>query len=316
VTTTGNYLAASDLLPDWRDDVLSGKAPVLYPVGDGDLGRVEIGPGLVVLIGGAPGAGKTAFTMQCVVDAQRLTPDLRVVVCNVEMPPAELLNRQLARLSGIDLTLIRHRRLTGDHADRIDRALRTLEPLCERLAFVRAPFDLANVAASADAFEAGLIVLDYIQRIPPPGEYGDKRGSVDASMNYLRQFADNGVAVVVISAVGRTRDSKGRSSYDGGALNLASFRESSELEFGADDAFILTADQGDDGALASVTLRHLKSRHGETRDLALTFNGKLQRFAPATEPARPADKGELTSTLAALWRRSADDHKDDGEGDP
>ena len=29
-----------------------------------------------------------------------------------------------------------------------------------------------------------------IQRIAPPGEHGDRRGSVDACMNYLRQFAD------------------------------------------------------------------------------------------------------------------------------
>ena len=38
----------------------------------------------------------------------------------------------------------------------------------------------AHVAASADAFDAGLLVLDYIQRIAPPGEHGDRRGSVDA----------------------------------------------------------------------------------------------------------------------------------------
>ena len=51
-------------------------------------------------------------------------------------------------------------------------------------------------------------------------------------MDFLRQFADAGTAVMVISAIGRTKDSKGRSSYAGEGLNLASFRESSELEFG------------------------------------------------------------------------------------
>ena len=65
--------------------------------------------------------------------------------------------------------------------------MHTLEAIGERLAFVRPPFDLENVAASADAFHADLIVLDYIQRIPPPGTHGDRRGAVDANMNYLRQ---------------------------------------------------------------------------------------------------------------------------------
>ena len=187
----------------------SGKPPVLFPVGTGELARIEIGPGLVTLLGGAPGAGKTAFTMQAVIDALRLTPTLRAVVCNIEMGPATLLDRQLARLSGIDLTLIRYRRLGAEHADRIDQAMNTLEPLAERLAFLRPPFDLANVAATADAFEAGLLLLDYIQRIPPPGEHGDKRGAVNATMDYLRQFADAGVAVIVVSAIGRTKETSG-----------------------------------------------------------------------------------------------------------
>jgi replicative DNA helicase len=256
----------------------------------------------VLLLGGAPGAGKTAFTMQAVVDALRLTPELRAVVCNVEMGPAALLDRQLARLSGIDLSLICHRRLDAEHADRIDRAMNTLEPLAERLAFVHPPFDLANVAATADAFDAWLLLLDYIQRIPPPGEHGDKRGAVNATMVHLRRFADAGFAVLVISAVGRTKDSKGRSSYAGDGLGLASFRESSELEFGCDDAFLLTPDD-DEGD--GVTLRHLKSRHCEPRDIKLTFHRRHQRFTPSEGgPAARADAGKIRPTLEALWSRT------------
>ena len=88
------------------------------------MARIEIGPKLVTLIGGAPGAGKTAFTMQAIVDALRLTPTLRVLVCNIEMTPPVLLDRQLARLSGIDLDTIRYRRFAAEHADRLDQALR------------------------------------------------------------------------------------------------------------------------------------------------------------------------------------------------
>jgi replicative DNA helicase len=308
------YQAAADVLSSWREDVLTGKPPVLYPIGAGDLARIEIGPGLVTLLGGAPGAGKTAFTMQAVIDALRLTPTLRAVVCNVEMPPAVLLDRQLARLSGVDLSLIRYRKLGAEHADRIDQAMNTLEPLADRLVFVRSPFDLANVALTADAFEADLLLLDYIQRIPPPGEHADKRGSVNATMDYLRQFADAERAVIVISAIGRTKDSKGRSSYAGEGLNLASFRESSELEFGCDDAFILTSDEdGDDG----VTLRHLKSRHGEAKDLPLTFHRKLQRFTAADSDQEPREDGEkVQAALEALWNRTAPARDDDEGEDP
>ena len=308
---TAKYQAASDLLSTWRDDVLTGKPPVLYPIGAGELERIEIGPQLVTLIGGAPGAGKTAFVMQAVVDALRITPTLRALVCNIEMPPAVLLDRQLARLSGIDLNTIRYRRLGAEHADRVDDAMNTLEPLAERLCFVRPPFDLDNVAASADAFDAGLIVLDYIQRIKPPGDHGDKRGSVDATMDYIRKFADAGVAVVVVAAVSRSKDNKGRSSYDGDALNLASFRESSELEFGADDAFILVRDSGDEDA---VTLKHLKARHTEAKDIVLTFDRIRQRFAPRATWPPSSLPGKMQSALAEMWKRTAPT-TDEGEAD-
>ena len=98
------------MLDDWRDGIVQGTPPTFYPVGTGDLARIEIGPGLVTLIGGAPCQGKTRFVMQLVLDALSFTPDLRALICNVEMPPSILLDRQLARLADIDLSLIRHRR--------------------------------------------------------------------------------------------------------------------------------------------------------------------------------------------------------------
>ena len=211
---------------------------------------------------------------------------------------------------GSTLNTIRLRKLGAEHGERIDAAFQTLEPLAERLAFVKAPFDLSNVAASADAFKAGLIVLDYIQRIKPPGNHGDKRGSVDATMDYLRQFADAGVAVIVVAAVSRSKDAKGRSTYAGDSLNLASFRESSELEFGADDAFILVDDADDEG---SVILKHLKARHSEARDIPLAFDRPRQRFTARTLAPGPIDPG-LQATLAEMWERTpAADEGSEGE---
>lgn len=298
------YVIGADALATWRDELLSGTPPTLYPVGVGGFASIQMGPGLVTLLGGAPGAGKTALAMQFVLDALRLTQSLRVAVCNVEMPPGELLNRQLARMSGVDLTAIRHRRLTAEHGERIDAGLDTMEPLAERLCFVRAPFILDNVAATADAFDAGLLVLDYVQRIAPPGEHKDHRGSVNAIMDYLRQFADAGVAVLAVAAVGRTKDTKGRSSYDANGLNLASFKESGELEYGSDSAYLLCPDA--DGE--TVTLRCLKDRYGEPRDIALHFDRPCQRFTALTDTvaghAPKAERGKLQSALAALWEQT------------
>jgi replicative DNA helicase len=306
-----NYQPASEAFDAWRESVLTGEQPILYSVGGGELASFEIGPKRVLLIGGAPGEGKTAFTMQVTVDGLRLNPELRAVVCNVEMSPTVLLDRQLARLSGIDAATIRYRRFDASHADRLDRGLNTLEAIVDRLCFVRPPFDLDNVAATADEFQAAWLVLDYIQRIPAPGQHGDRRASVDATMNFLREFADAGMAVVVVAAVARQKDSRGRSTYSGDSLSLASFRESSELEFGADDAYMLVRDEGRAGG---VTLRHLKARYSERRDIRLQFNRAYQSFTTELAGLSTGMNGELSASLAQLWHRTEAAAEDDEEG--
>lgn len=298
---TAHFIPAEEVLLDWRADLLSGKPPTLYPAGEGDLARIEIGPGLVTLIGGPPAAGKTAFVMQLALDALRFTPALKALVANVEMPPAALLDRQLARLSGIELPTVRHRRLTPAHAEPLASGLAAISGVAGRLAFARPPFTLDNVARSADAFGADLLVLDYVQRFAPPGEHAHKKASIDAVMEYVRGFADAGVAVVVVAAVGRQRDEKGRSGY--GGLNLASFRESSELEYGADDAFLLVRDDVDDPE--TITLKHAKSRNGEQQDIPLRFLGAVQKF----EPASSAD-GKLAAAVRGVWAS----HTEETEG--
>jgi replicative DNA helicase len=301
--SAANYVKASDTLAGCRDDLLSGRKPTLYPVGDdGPMARVEIGPGLVTLIGGPPGFGKTGLVMQWTADGLRLTPALRAIICNVEMPPAVLVERQLARLSGIPLDDLRHRRLTAEHGGRLDIGLRTFETFADRLAFLRPPFTLKALAAAADQFDAGLLVIDYLQRVEPGDRNGstDRRAAVDAMMTSLRLFASAGVAVLAVAAVGRGKDNLGRSAYDG--LGLASFRESSELEYGADDAYLLVADPDAGGEPGALLLRHVKSRYGAANDIPLTFDGRQQQFTASTIGG--AGEG-LQAKLAELWNRTA-----------
>jgi replicative DNA helicase len=315
-TTTAKFVTGESVFAGWRDDVLTGKGPVVYPH---TLPVPEISPGHVTLLGGAPGAGKTALVMACVVEALRHTDTLRALVANVEMSPAVLLDRQLARLSGIEAEVIRHRRFTAEHAERLDAGLATVETFADRLAFLEPPFDLANVAHAADAHGADVVVLDYLQRIMPPGDVTDTRLRVNATMDMLRQFAAAGCAVLALSAVGRSRDNAGRSTYSAAAMSLASFRDSGELEYGADDAFLLApVDEADKSV---VRLSHLKSRHGAEHTVDLHFDRARQAFTllddapdarPAPTPARgkrsrrpqraTPDPAFAPERLAELWK--------------
>ncbi|QDV25335.1 DnaB-like helicase C-terminal domain-containing protein [Aureliella helgolandensis] len=299
---TINYSMTDSFLDSWREDVLHGLPPRKYDIGDG-LSHIHLGPGTVSLFGGPPGTGKTSLTMQCAVNAMAADESLRVCVANVEMPPERLLERQLSRLSGIPLDDIQERRLNGKQRDKLELGFELIEDISDRLVFVRGPFTLDAVAVAADSIDAELILLDYIQRIRPTGKHEDKRGSVDATMDSIRQFASAGCCVLALSAVGRSKDSKGRSSYDGSGLGLASFRESSELEYGADDAYLLVpspgADKDPDDSVVEVTLKQLKSRYGKPTDCQLSFDRSIQRF----DVDEPDDdhRRDLSQSLAQLW---------------
>lgn len=298
-----HYIRCDRMFDDWQDEVLHGEPPRRFDIGEG-LEHIRFGPGTVALIGGSPGMGKTAFVMQCVVTAMTADASLRVCVANVEMPPERLLERQLSRLSDVSLDDIQNRTLSERQRDRLGDAFDIIDDIAERLVFVRAPMMLENVADAADSIDADLIVLDYIQRIRPTGKHDDKRGSVDATMDSIRRFADAGCCVIALSAVGRSKDSKGRSSYAGDGLSLASFRESSELEYGADDAYLIVpakdADADNDDAIVDVELRQLKSRYGKPTDVELSFDRSRQRFELAEPPMTEAHKS-LRDSIAGLW---------------
>jgi replicative DNA helicase len=119
----------------------------------------------------------------------------------------------------------------------------------------------------------------------------------------------------VVAVVARAKDRNGRSSYDGDGLNLASFRESSELEFGADDAFTLAPDRKHDD---HVVLKHLKARHTEAKDLVLRFDRPHQSFEPISKGQEwTPEKGKLQTALASLWNQThaADDDRDEDDDD-
>ncbi|MBY0458906.1 MAG: hypothetical protein K2V38_16330, partial [Gemmataceae bacterium] len=98
--------------------------------------------------------------------------------------------------------------------------------------------------------------------------------------------------LLVLSSVGRQPNSKGRSSYDD--LTLASFKESGDIEYAADDCFILTPP-----ADGRSTLKHLKARHGEMCDVVLRTDLSVMRFTP--DDTSPDAGGDLLAQAQKLF---------------
>jgi len=225
------------------------------------------------MFGGAPGSGKTAALMQLGTDLLRQNDGARLLVANVEMAPTLLVERIVSRVSGVPLTALADRTLTADHRTRVRAVVESLRPVAARLAFLQPPYALEHVAAAASAFDANVLMLDSIQRFTLGDGRQEKRDQLEAAAVVLRRFADAGAVVLVASAVSRQRGQSG-STYAG--VNLASFRGSSELEYGADSAYLFTP--GDGGLL---TLTCEKNRNAAESDIVTRFDPTTQTFAAA-----------------------------------
>ncbi len=284
---TPAFTTGADLFGSWFADVERGKPPVRFKLPE-PFAALDVRPGRLILFGGAPGGGKTAALLQAGIDLLRMNDGARLLVANVEMGPALLVERVAARLAAVPLTAIADRTLTADELGRVRAAVAALEPVAGRLAFLQPPYALEHVAAAGTAFGANVLAVDYIQRFTVGDAAKDKREQLETAATVLRRFCDAGAAVLVASAVSRQKSNTG-STYKG--LNLASFRGSSELEYGCDGAYLFTPGDG-----ATITLTCEKNRYGLVADIVTAFDPTTQTFAPAPSglngfdaatPARP-----------------------------
>ena len=284
-----------------------------FKTGAGALADLEIGPGRLTLFGAPPKYGKTDLVTQLAIDAAPLQEGVVVFVANAEMSPSTLMARQVARLSGVPLERFDQDELPGDVRDRLLEAKDTLQSIAcgdpeipddisymsegrynTAIQFCLPPFSTLNLmcmAAEAEQYamrrpDQIIVVCDYVQRFSALDRskfekwkrYCERKRvsiepphvrDVDAVMSELRKLAATGVCVIAVSATNRD-------SYDN--PSLGAFRGSSELEYAADDCFVLAKDdeRGD-----IVHLRHVASRNSATRDRVLRFDGSIHKFTPA-----------------------------------
>lgn len=236
---------------------------------------LEVGPGKITVIGAPPGAGKTAMTMQFVFQFLERNPDRSVLVANAEMTPEMLLRRELTRLSGVNGHALRFAKLTDIQLQDVERAAKRLTPLLDRIKTIPGPYGQKTLMNLPDESAGDLLVLDYLQKFAD-GE--DLRRSVGDVMSSMRVLAMGGYGILALSSVTRLKDKE--------KLSMSSFKESGEIEFNADAAYLML-DRGEvdgDPFVRDMQLRCAKNRHGACQDLELIFDKPSMSFRVAIKP--------------------------------
>jgi hypothetical protein len=115
---------------------------------------------------------------------------------------------------------------------------------------------LESIAQAVAAHNANVVLLDYVQRLRVTGQRLEKRAELDSIMETLRTWCFEGVAVLAISSL--NRPAKRGEGYN--VTDITAFKESGELEYGCDEAVILSRPSlSQDGLLDLITV---KSRYG------------------------------------------------------
>jgi replicative DNA helicase len=243
------------------------------------LEGLEIGPGLIMGLGAPPGAGKTALALQVTFDALKLDPSLVAYIAPADTSFEVILNRIISRDTRISYRKLRHNDM--EPAER-RQAIEALENMRDAISRVQV-LDPAGYCELLMLQERppGLLIVDYLQKFTPRGV--EKRAGIDDLMTLLRGLADRGWAILAISAIKRSATG----SYESKSLGLSSFRDSSEIEFNLDSAYVLKHDgEADEKSdVTNVLLECCKNRHGKMQDFPLKFNKPRMEFSFRTNAA-------------------------------
>jgi hypothetical protein len=240
----------------------------------------EIGPGLMTAIAAPPGTGKTALAMQAMFDAIELDPTLRVVIANAEMDPETLLRRQLTREARIKSDDLRFGNLTPYEMEQVNTIAANLERKLANVSFLD-PCNLTQLTMLKGQ-TPGMLIVDYLQIFAPSDK--DTRQGVNEVVKILIALKLLGWGVLALSAV--KRNPKGK--YVPEDLDLSSFKESGEIEFQADSAYVLVDHGPVDKSVPYVkwlTLKHVKNRHSAMVNFELIFHMPRMEFSKKPEAA-------------------------------
>lgn len=222
---------------------------------------LQIAKGCITAIGAETGFGKSALVNQAAWTLA-MRGDATVMFANVELAPALLVARQIARMTGRNggdpvhpLAILRGSTSQAE-AGRATESFEELRAALDNVVIATDCRHIDNIKREIRRHQPDVVVLDYIQRIRA-GHDLETRQSMNTLAEEMRRMADEGLAVVAVSAMNRQWDKKSASG----------FRESSEVEYGADFAYTLSREENTD------ILHVVKNRFGALGDYFADFDG-------------------------------------------
>jgi replicative DNA helicase len=289
----GQLTSIGDLLPEvfkefrTRYELMTASGQAVagistgFPKLDEMIGGLQREGGLMVLAA-PPGAGKTSFALQILRNVTRLGHVGLFV--SYEERIARLAAKVIASEASLELKRFQDGlsdpSLLEDAGKRLAPIFRTMffheANTKTTLSEIRVKFQQALHRTGATP---GILLIDYLQLATKAvgDQQGEYRHAVDALVTGIREMSHRiKVPCLVLAA-------QNRANF--GTSNISSFRDSSSVEYGADQAMFLVEDDDRqlDPPLRALQLTVAKNRQGDVGSIPFIFDPAKSRFEEVHE---------------------------------
>lgn len=237
----------------------------------------------LIVIGGRPSAGKTAFALQLMA---HIAKTKRVTFFSLETSRNKIMQRLISQMSGVPLQDIKYHRLTPMQRELIKEKQKEILKL--KIKIEEASGKSAEwIKSKLYENNAEVIFLDYLQLVREDG-WNRTEEVTKISIKIAEIAHDLHITTFALSQLSRMEKGTSR------APTLGDLRESGQIEQDA-DAVLLLSFQREAGDYAEAfgwgetpaTNRILdiaKNKEGEIGLITLSFNGQIQRFGYGHTP--------------------------------
>lgn len=249
-----------------------------WPIRELD-GYIYSEPGDLIVMGGYPSTGKSAWALQC---AWHWAREYKVGFFSLETSSEKLFDRQMSAVMGLSMDSIKRNEIDAAGWDHICQM--TDKITTRNLELIPAAgMTPADVKAVTMMRGYKIIIVDYLQLLQGSGD--NRTAQVTAISIALHTMAQSmGVTVVALSQLAR----QGQGNK-GTPPDMSALRESGQIEQDADLIMMLSMEKRDGKETGNREMRIRKNKEGITPNILLAFDGKHQTFSkadPVSEQAR------------------------------
>ncbi len=258
------------------------------------------GEKMVTVIAGRPGHGKTDLALAL---ALRLSNCCQVYYLTMEEDRRKLMLRTMSKLTRINSTRLRDRKLTGEERESLANAFALIKGHTGMIYDDGTRMTVEDIRARVMKYRPRVVFVDHIGLVTDTQQGRKEQERLADVTRSLKELAmETGITVVELVQLNRTTD------RNGGAKKaaLGDLRGSGTIEQDADAVVFIESQVDGERQLQGpndyfeVNLRIPKNREGATGRVPMWWQPQYHEWQPAPDPAEnysedfaPADQMEL-----------------------